>query len=193
MIGKDIFSDCCSLERIVVPSSVELIGAKAFMDCTRLSDGEVTLGEGVLCIQGEAFNGCPSLSRINIPPVAFVIGIRDSRCQLLRTAMTVPRRTTMVISKWMQYRSPDELGRAEAKVNEILGRHEATVEEKVASFRKWFAYYDRLDVTTMLELAIWRVNMDGFNEEDTEARQAIRRNCGNEMNIIIPGALEFLE
>ena len=44
----------------------------------------------------------------------------------------------------------------------------------------------------MLELAIWRVNMDG-NERDGEARQASRRNCGSEMSIIIPGALEYLE
>ena len=58
--------------------------------------------------------------------------------------------------------------------------------------REWFSYYNLLDVTTMLELAIWRCNMDG-NEQDAEARMASRQNCGNDMNVIIPAVLPFLE
>ena len=58
--------------------------------------------------------------------------------------------------------------------------------------REWFAYYERLDVTTMLELAIWKVNLDG-NERDAHARQASRQNCGGDMNVIIPAVLPFLE
>ena len=57
---------------------------------------------------------------------------------------------------------------------------------------KWFAYYCLLDVTTILELAIWRVNMDG-NEQDAEARQERRRMSGSDMNIIIPGVVSYLE
>ena len=34
--------------------------------------------------------------------------------------------------------------------------------------------------------------MDG-NEQDTEARQARRENCGNDMNVIISGVLPFLD
>ena len=42
----------------------------------------------------------------------------------------------------------------------------------------------------MLELAIWSVNMNG-NGEDAEVRQRSRRNCGSDMNVIIPGVLEY--
>ena len=31
------------------------------------------------------------------------------------------------------------------------------------------------------------------NERDEEARQASRRNCGKDMNIIIPGVLQFVD
>ena len=100
--------------------------------------------------------------------------------------------TKLVVSKWMQYRSPRQLAQAEAKVNEILGRHHQPVGQKVALIREWFAYYDRLDVTTLLELAIWRSNMNG-NEQNAEAKRMLRRSCGSDMNVIIPGVLEYLE
>ena len=106
--------------------------------------------------------------------------------------MRRPRWRPLVISKWMQYRSPSQLAQAEAKVNEILGRRQQTEEEKSQRIREWSAYYDLVDVTALLELAIWRVNMDG-NEKDAKARQARRENCGGDMNVIIPGVLQFLD
>ena len=77
-------------------------------------------------------------------------------------------------------------------MNQILDREGQAEGEKIESIRKWFAYYYLLDVTTMLELGIWRCNMDG-NEPGAEARQASRRNCGSDMNVIIPGVLQFSE
>ena len=96
------------------------------------------------------------------------------------------------MSKWMQYRSPLQLERAKTKVRGILRRIRQTEGQKSRCIREWFAYYDRLDVSTMLELAIWRVNMGG-NERDADARQAIRQNCGSGMNVIILSVLPFLE
>ena len=103
----------------------------------------------------------------------------------------------------MQYRSPSQIEQAETKVNEILDRDEQRVEElvpedeqmeeKVVSIRNWFGYYNLLDVTTMLELAIWKANMDGNQEQDMETRQARRRSCGNDMSVIIPGVLDCLD
>ena len=94
------------------------------------------------------------------------------------------------MSKWMQYRSPGRLEQAEAKVNEILGRNQQMRDEKIQCIRNWFAYYDLVDVATMLELAIWKANM-GVTEQDAEARQASRQNCGSDMNVIIPGVLSY--
>ena len=152
----------------------------------------MTLREGVHLIDYGAF-GCYSLEHINISPVAFVIDIRDRSCQLMRTTMPVPNwQKKLVVSKWMQYRSQRQLEQAEAKVNEILGRRRQTEGQKIALIREWFAYLDRLDVTTMLELDIWRCNING-NVQDAEARQASRRDGGSDMNVIIPGVLRFLE
>ena len=97
----------------------------------------------------------------------------------------------LVISKWLQYRSPGQLAQAEAKVDEILSRPRMTEDEKIDCIREWFACYDLMDMSMMLELAIWRCN--NGNEQNAEARQASRRNCGNDMNVIIPGVLPFLE
>ncbi len=106
--------------------------------------------------------------------------------------MPVPRDREVVISKWLQYRNTSQLALAEAKVNEILARPQQTEGQKITLIRERFAYYDRLDVTTMLELAIWRVNIVG-NEQDANTRQARRRSFGSDMNIIIPRVLEYLE
>ena len=94
-----------------------------------------------------------------------------------------------MVSKWMQYRSPVQLEQAESKVNEILGRHRQPEGQKIRHIQEWFAYYYLLDVTTMLELAIWRANMD-HNGQD--ARQASRGRCGNDMNVIIHAVLPYL-
>lgn len=138
-----------------------------------------------------AFDGCPFLEQINIPPVAFVIDIERSSCQLMRATIPNGRGRKLVVSKWMQHRSHEQLGQAEAKVTDILGRNLAQ-DDKIESIREWFAYYNLLDVTTLLELAIWSSNMTG-NERGVEARRASRANCGGDMNVIIPGVLRFLE
>ena len=203
MIGIGAFRSCRSLERVAIPSSATLIGARAFGKCRSLS--EVTLREGLHYIEGDAFIYCASLRHISIPPVALVVDVRDRRCQLIRTT-TLPigreREKRLVVSTWMQYKSQSQLAQAGAKIDEILTRRRQpgargwqseNQKEKIQSIRDWFAdYYDLVEVTTMLELAIWRVNMNG-NENSSEVRQTIRRNRGNDMNIIIPGVLPYLK
>ena len=205
-IEPSAFWRCQSLERITIPSSVTRVGTSAFRVCTSLA--EVTLCEGVQLFYGGVFgggvfDGCTALEHINIPPVALVIDIRGGSCQLMRSMMPVTLGWKLVVSKWMQYRSPSQIEQAVTKVNEILDRDEPRVEElipedehmeeTVVSIRNWFGYYNMLDVTTMLELAIWKANMDGNQEQDMETRQARRRSCGNDMSVIIPGVLDCLD
>lgn len=190
MIGGRMFQMCHSLERITIPSSVALVEDRAFWVCRSLT--EVTFLEGVHCVEDGAFRECPTLEHFNIPPAAFVIDIERSTCQLMRSTMPKPQNRTVVASKWLQYRSHRQLAQAEAKMNEILGYRDQTDDEKIDCIRKWFAYYYLLDMSTMLELAIWRCNVDG-NEQDADARYASRQNCGGDMNIIIPGVLSFLD
>ena len=198
-IDRLAFRNCHALERITIPSSTALIGKSAFENCRNLS--EVVLREGVHYIDVDGFLNCTALGRINIPPVALEIDTRDTTrpiqgvgsCQFMRETMPIGvRGRKLIVSKWLQHRSLSQLELAQAKVNEILGRPQETEEEKVRCIREWFAYYYLFDVTTMLELAVWRANMDA-NERDVEARQAGRRSCGNDMNVIIPCVLDYLE
>lgn len=54
-----------SITSVVIPSSVTIIGASAFYQCTSLNT--VTIGEGVQTIGASAFLGCSALFAISIP------------------------------------------------------------------------------------------------------------------------------
>jgi len=157
LIKAGAFGDCRSLESIAIPSSVTIVGPAAFAGCTSLT--EVTLLEGLQSIGHLAFAGCHALEHINIPPVAFVIDLDQSSCHVMRSTMPKPHTSTLVISKWMQYRCPSQLQRAEAKVHEILGLLPQTEDRgiergrRISHLRKWFTYCDLSDISTMLELA----------------------------------------
>ena len=192
VIGNGSFFKCQSLEHITIPSSVSFVGPGAFAGCTNLT--EVTLLEGLQSIGYWSFMGCRALEHINIPPVAFVIDLDQSSCHVTRlSTMPTPHTTTLVVSKWMQYRSPTQLQRAEAKVHEILDRLPQTEDRCIFHLREWFTYCDLSDISTMLELAIWKARMMDDDELDAEARQASRRRCGIDLNVIVPGVLLYLK
>ena len=66
------FSDCDSLSKIVIPSSVTSIGDWAFYGCRSLS--EIVIPYSVTSIGHHAFYGCRSLSEIVIPSSVTSIG-----------------------------------------------------------------------------------------------------------------------
>jgi len=75
-----------SLASINIPNSVKTIGANAFQDCTNLT--RVTIGGGVLSIEGSAFAGCTSLTSINIPNSVTAIGNSAfQNCKALTSAI----------------------------------------------------------------------------------------------------------
>ncbi len=67
------FQGCTLLERIIIPSTVKVIGRYAFYCCAQLRN--VELCEGLERIHWEAFQGCTSLERINIPSTVKAIGV----------------------------------------------------------------------------------------------------------------------
>jgi hypothetical protein len=192
-IGAGAFTSCYSLGRITIPSSVTVIGCRAFQSCRSLT--EVTLHEGVHCIRGEAFDSCHSLTHINIPPVAFVIDFEQSTCQLMRVTMPKPigrgMVDSLVASHWMQYRSDIEMQQIGERLRQILSRP-ITYAGKVEAMREWMFYLYRRDVSTLLELAIWKSGMNGNQPEtDRTKREAIRNQLGNDMSVIIPSVMEY--
>ena len=66
-IGDFAFSRCVSLTQINIPSTVKVIGNRAFGDCLRLES--VVLPQGLEQLGELAFIGCSSLLSITIPPM----------------------------------------------------------------------------------------------------------------------------
>ena len=73
IIGNDAFFGCISLRNIKVPSTVDVIGERAFRQCRSLV--ELDLPEGIILIPTGTFNGCSSLKKISIPSTVEYIGL----------------------------------------------------------------------------------------------------------------------
>ena len=88
IVGNNAFSDCTSLERIVISDSVTEMGTYVFSGCTSLTDvklpdiwqsipvamfkdctamEEINIPRAVINISGKAFYGCTSLRSIHLP------------------------------------------------------------------------------------------------------------------------------
>ena len=63
--GENIFRECNSLKKVVLPSSLRYLGYYAFYACQNLE--EVVLSEGLTNIEHQAFYNCRKLTTINIP------------------------------------------------------------------------------------------------------------------------------
>ena len=70
-IGKNAFSGCKNLEKIVIPDTVISIGYRAFQGCTNLKN--ITIPDSVTSIGHHAFQGCTNLTSIKIPPKVAII------------------------------------------------------------------------------------------------------------------------
>ena len=64
-IYKDVFKDCTSITKVVLPDTVSEIGNNAFSGCTNLKS--VNLGNGVKTIGSSAFSDCTALRRSRFP------------------------------------------------------------------------------------------------------------------------------
>ncbi len=69
MVGCDSFRSS-SYTSVVMPSSVERIGTRAFYGCEGLVS--VTLPEGLASVEDEAFRHCPALAGIDLGSVSFI-------------------------------------------------------------------------------------------------------------------------
>ena len=188
-------------------SSVTTIERYAFSNCTNLQS--VKFCEGVQDIEGGAFLGCTSLPQINIPSPAFVIGPGALTCSLSRSGTIpnnqhrgtihyniYPKHSMMIISKHvLNCMSSSCLTQAENRINEILSTNTRTRKDNLERVRGLIAYYELVEATTILELAIWKANMGARenDQQDDEARQACRQNCGADMNVIVKLVLQYFK
>lgn len=83
-IGEKAFYGCTSLTSVTLPSSVSVIGAKAFALC---SFSEFTIPDGVETIGDEAFRMCSRLTEITIPYSVTYLGEGAfANCERLESA-----------------------------------------------------------------------------------------------------------
>ena len=83
-IPKSFFNNSKNLEEITIPSTVRIIDAYAFQNCTSLK--EVNIGDEVTDIRNNAFDSCVSLTRIDIPKSVKSIGsFCFNKCTSLET------------------------------------------------------------------------------------------------------------
>lgn len=63
--NSDIFRECNSLKKVVLPTSLKTLGSYAFYNCSSLE--EVVIPDGLTNIEYDAFAECRKLSKVNIP------------------------------------------------------------------------------------------------------------------------------
>ena len=72
LIGPLAFNGCSDLTEVSIPSSVTSIGTSAFDSCTGLT--EVSISSSVTSIGSSAFSGCTGLTEVYIPSSVTSIG-----------------------------------------------------------------------------------------------------------------------
>ena len=66
-IGNDAFNGCKQLTSITIPSTMETIALRAFLECTLLEKVEIAMPSNITTIGESAFYNCSSLQSITIP------------------------------------------------------------------------------------------------------------------------------
>ena len=94
LIGPKAFESCSGLTSISIPSSVTSIGSSAFSGCTGLTS--ITIPSSVTSISSYAFKGCTGLTSVTIPSSVTSIGdYTFSDCTVL-TSVTIPSSVTSI-------------------------------------------------------------------------------------------------
>jgi hypothetical protein len=204
------FHRCRSLVCIVMPS-VRRIFMEAFRECTSLT--EATFCDELEEIESYAFACCPNLRRITIPlkhgmiqPDAFY------RCPQLTTVdlVAIPKTVFYLHLESWKNDTKEEIDR----INRVLPDTHSSM--KTAAIQQWIGSVIQRneqykvehrhllkEATTLLELALWKANLDE-DEEDTlkvnvnKGKGGSRKATRNEhritsgASIVIKNVLSFL-
>eukprot|EP00984_Skeletonema_dohrnii_P003241 scaffold1074_cov124-Skeletonema_dohrnii-CCMP3373.AAC.3 len=182
-IEERAFFDCTSLSNVIMPS-LKHIGEWAFDNCQQLTDLE--LPEGLETLQEYAFCGCNSLRRIAMPLRDDMIGDHAFYNSLETVDLVggIHRTIASLHMESWKNQMKDEVN----IINLILPN--ALSEEKTTVTQQWIRSVIRLldhykarhkallkEATTLLELALWKANLDD-NEEGVLDKEGVRTTRG---------------
>lgn len=175
-VGKDAFSNCDTIRKVVIPDSVKKIDYAAFENCRNLQ--YVYIPESVKAIGSSAFSGCENLSRVNIPKKCSQIGSGAfARCSSLSNIEVDPENDNFMCSDGVLYTSDGK-----KLVQYLAGRTKSTYAmpdsiEKIEEYAFWGA-------SGLTDLSI-------SNKVETIPDYAFD-NCNGLSNVIIPNSVRSL-
>eukprot|EP00985_Skeletonema_marinoi_P025567 scaffold18912_cov80-Skeletonema_marinoi.AAC.1 len=166
-IEQGAFQYCHSLTRIRMPS-VKTIGQQSFDNCLEMTDLE--LPEGLETIERYAFHNCNRLRRIAVPLKVDMIDANVfAFCLNLTTVDLVGGIHRTIASLHLEGWRNEMRGEIN-RINQVL---HVTFREKTAAIQQWIqSVISRIDhykaehksllkdATTLLELALWKANLD---------------------------------
>jgi hypothetical protein len=227
IIGIGAFSDCISLRSISLPST-RIVEFGAFAVCDALAD--VTFGNKLERIDRIAFVICESLERITIPMKDILIAHDDifQGCEQFKNVQVEgveveDNIAALQLKEWRndmnkEFHSINQ-NLPNASAGEISWDEEGTFDagEKAQVIRRWIrSVLDKIDhykaehqrmlgeATTLLELAIWKSNLDdtdgcrivreGVRTTRGSVKRARREICiTSGASIVIKNVLPFLQ
>ena len=157
-IGFSAFSSCASLESIQLPSSLTKIGRSSFSNCSNLRS--VTMSEGIQRMERSAFKECPLLNYIKFPSLSarvdYIIraGHTDIEMKLDINQGGLERREGEIVLPTARMNSSygSTYSSENQATEEVWGRIRTSIDRMVAMI----TYYELKEVTTILELALWK-------------------------------------
>jgi len=205
-VGHAAFHNCRALEDVALPATVSAVGGNAFGQCAALR--RVALRGGIQRIEAGAFPPCAAapLERVATPSRALVVVADEEEEEEGRrhfhwaTGGTLPRAAlqrddaalVVIAAECFSSLHPEEKGDVQAAVAGVLDL-EMGWDEQRARLRDVLAPYEmrhKEEITTILELGLWKAEMGGVDRADLCVRETCRVNCGADG--IIPYVLPFL-
>jgi len=159
-IGRASFSGCTSLESISLPCTLTEIHHRAFSGCSNLREVEFN-SEGLQTITYDVFGDCTSLER-------FVFPIMSTRLNNISQAVG----QFDVVNDIDPIRGPLEWKDGELFVTSQSiyvpktpatsgnGHDWIAVRQSLDRITSLVAYYEKKEATTLIELALWKANIE---------------------------------
>mmetsp|Transcript_3788 Transcript_3788/g.6693 ORF Transcript_3788/g.6693 Transcript_3788/m.6693 type:complete len:338 (+) Transcript_3788:100-1113(+) len=214
-IGCHAFAWCWSLKEVALPEGLKEVGVYAFAWCElldhincyftliRIDDDafahcnsltRVTLVGGVMIIKANTFKNCYSLDRVTIPSKAFVVQLDtngNSTCRLVGDTIALADACGIIISpERLSYISLPHLLEVEDTISTIMNRNGHMREGNIEQVQALITTHALVEVSTILELALWKNKMDIIYDLNLGTRKECRVMCGSDD--IIPGVMSYL-